>query len=716
MARTPVSIALTAEGVEGVRASIRSVSQAYQAAHQQMAAQAGAGVKLSKAEQAEQKAKLAGYQSELKVLRELASARGATERAAKAEHSFQRAIGTDRSISGAFMQGEGMGGMLKAAGVAGIAIGGMMSAINLATAGLRQFAGFLISDVIKPQMALQTRSVQVANNSGGKLTAAEVESKSKAIGIKTNTSPMDIIEGAGIFQNKTGEPTMGFEIMETISKIAKGRGMDTKSLTGLAASVYTPGMKTAELEKTMLALTGQGEAGTVTIDELARQGGKLHASAGKLGGGAFANHALANSMIQMVRPGFGTADEAMTGVESTLQQILTHGETTIGHGTIGKFNGVQAIADLPKTIGKILQKTGGDSGKLKAMGFEETGIRTIQGFKSTYSTGYSEAKDHGKSELEARKAGGEAVTSAMLEMASKTETANGAVDKLAAVMATDGERMEAAMERIRAGILKGMPAIEGLVSSFAENAPAIGEAGATLATGLIDLAEVVKDVASGMATAKDWFDRQTGSKTDAGTVKSWAWDEGGKNTRLPDDITTKGHWERAAAPTWGAGGKTQLQYIEDREGQDPTRGRAGHYETRDHQPVFIPDVDKDGKFKLRPAGERAPKGGPLDFGLNRKPGDVEPPKNSALDPFGGLTDPGVYRPGKGPLMPGAPGTGPQEPTGAAPSPKGHQEAATHLSGASEHLTGSADKLSRAAEKLSRAADDVARNHPFTGGK
>ena len=672
MARTPVSVALKADGVEGVRASIRTVAQAYQQAHQEAAAQAASGQKLTRAEASEQRNKLAGLREELKTLREIANARSSADRAAKAEQSFKHTIGTG-GVTGAFMQGEGLGGMLKAAGVAGIAIGGFMSAINLASAGLRQFSGFLINDIIKPAMALQTRSVQVANNSGGKLTAAEVESKSRAIGIKTNTNPMDIIESAGIFQNKTGEPALGFDIMDTITRIAKGRGMDTKSLTGLAASVYSPGMGKDELEKIMMGLTGQGEAGTVTIDELARQGGKLHAAAGKLGGGAYANHALANSMIQMVRPGFGTADEAMSGVEATLQQILMHGEAHIGHGTIGKFNGVQSIADLPKTIGKIMEKTAGDSNKLKLMGFEETGVRALQGFKSTYSSGYEEAKSGGKSETESRKAGGEAVATAMLDMASKTETADGAIDKLNKVMETDGEKLEAAMERIRAGILKGMPAIEGLVKSLTDHAPEIADAGVTLAVLLIDLADVVKDVAEGISLAKSWFGTATGEKTEAGNVKAFTFDEG-KDTRLPDDISTKGHWERAASPLAGAGGKTQLLYIEDKEGQDPTRGRAGHYETRDHQPVFIPDVDKEGKYNFLPKPTAPKETGPLAEN------------------------------GQAPMLPsdlaGMPVT---------PGSKQHQEAAAHL-------TGSAEKLSRAAEKLSRAAEDVSRHTPFTGGK
>ena len=711
--QTPISIVLKTEGTQAVTSALRGVKQSYLDLEKDIAAAGAAGSGKRTAEaQKELKAKIGGLREEAKLVKEVNAARAAEIRAARAEHQFNTSVGKpsrDGSVYGAFMQGEGMGGMLKAAGVAGLAIGGMSAAINLASASLRQFSGFVINEVIRPAMQLKTRSVQIANNSGGKLTAEGVEGSARSIGIRNNVAPGDILEAAGKFQDKTGEPGLGLEMMQSLATLSKGRGLDMGSLSEMAAALYRPGQKKEDLTKMMLALTAQGEAGSVPMRELAMLGGRLTAPAEKFGGNWFTKVATANAILQTSRrTGFGSVEAAAEGLQAFSQDSLRIGKA-LSPKSIAKLGGVETIVDPIKMIGDFYRRTAGNVTTLHGMGFTEPAAKLISSYQGTYSEARTAAKAVGKTDVEAKEAGATAVEDFIRTLATSNTTMAAESEKRDAVMATDGERIEAAMTKIKAAILAGSPSIGKFVDELVVAAPKIGEAAVIMSRAMFVSAELLIDIAKGIGKVKGWFDKATGSETEAGRVQTWALDEGA-NTRFPA-THGRGHWEaRKNKDPFDT--RKILDFVEDAEGQEQERGRVGHWErTATGVPVFRPGYkigeENVNAEKTSPAAEHSPGAASqeADVGKASKVPAPEAPNATETD-IGKLMSAPVVRESRS----DAPGAQASEAKEAAAI---HSEAQTAADAEAKKTAEHLANLNRQLEETGRLFGGLNRIGPFT---
>lgn len=522
--KTPISLALKAEGIEQVREAIRGVKHSFIEMDQAAIASSDAA----------SKKRIATMRAEGRI--KIALLREEEQAKVRSVREFKKAtgqLGGFDKLHAAYKEGGNYGDIMKAAGSAGLAFGVFNSAVNFASQSLKQFASFVINDVIKPGLALQTRAQQVANNSGGALTPGAVMSQARAIGLKNNMDPMAVIEATGRFQDLTGEAALGFGIMPTVAAISKGRGQDPKALAELAAATYRPGMKEKDMNQLLLTMTGQGEKGSIPIGELARLGGRLTAPAEKLGGDWFTKVTTANALLQTAkRTGFGTVDEASEGLNKFVGDAQLHGKA-MSPQSFASVNGVDTIIDPVQYLGDVFRKTRGSGTALHAMGFSEPAAKFIGAYQGVFSEGYKGAKDAGKNETQARDAGATAVEGFVNSMKTQTSTMAAEEDRRDAVTRTAGEKFATGLATIEGSISAKMaPTVEKLANAFVEHTDEIVRAAVLVATMLGDLAE------AGIAVL-EFFDRFNVHAE--GDVLKRVVDKGAA-TVLPHMGDEKGYW------------------------------------------------------------------------------------------------------------------------------------------------------------------------------
>lgn len=529
---TPVSLALKAEGVAQVKEALRGVKQSFvEMERDSLAATRDASKQRVAILKDETKAKIALLKDESKARLEIA----------ESERSFKRTLNKKESEYGmgaagkALVKGESFDGIMRAAGAAGIAVAMFSGAIHLASASLKQFSSFVINDVIKPGMELQTRAMQVANNSNGKLTDAQVQSKARAVGVRNNMDPMAMIEAAGVFQDLTGEPGVGFDVMNTIATISKGRGFDPKELSAFAGSLYKPGMKASELSDLLLMQTAQGTSGSVTIGQLAKLGGKVTAPANTLAGDYSTRIAMTGALLQSGRKGFGSVEEAATGLGSFMTDAMLHGKAMSPKSFMKDASGVEKLADPAKFIADVYRKTSGNASKLHAMQFSEPTTKLIGAYKETYGEAFNASKAGGKTDAAAREDAAKAVEEFIKTFATANTTMAAEENRRDAVLRTSGERFATGMTAIKDKLLDNvLPGAERLADAFVEHSGEIVSAATLLAGMLGDLAQSTINVI-------EWWDKLTNKKGEGDVLKTVV--DKGKDTVLPNMTgVAKGYW------------------------------------------------------------------------------------------------------------------------------------------------------------------------------
>lgn len=443
----PVSLALKGEGIPEVRAAIQSVRHSFIEMDQ---------AALASSDTASRK-RIANLRAEarikLSLLREDEQARVRSVRE-RSENAFAYATGHRMATD----DGMGLSGIAKGAGIAGLAAGAMASAINLATASLKQFASFVINDVIKPSLALNTKAVQVANNSGGALTAGGIEARAKAVGLRNNLDPMGLVAAAGNFQDLTGESKMGFDMLPMIGAISKGRpDQDPATLSKMAAGFYKSGMTSDQLEKLMLAQVKQAEVGGVPLSALAPMGRRVTAPGEHFGGDWFTKATTASALLQTAKKGaFGSPEEAVTGLERFTEDAMRLGGN-YSRRSFATVNGANTLTAPIHYLGDLFRKFGAgpkgfDTAAMEKAGFTKPATQFAGAYLGQYQEAYAGAKSGGKNEAQAREAGAQAVEDFVTSMANQTSSMAEESAKRDAVMETDGEAMEKAIGDIKAAI------------------------------------------------------------------------------------------------------------------------------------------------------------------------------------------------------------------------------------------------------------------------
>lgn len=470
----PITVALQSKGVNEVKAALRGVHEAIEQIDQ---ASASVGKNAFAA-------RLRG------IKKELGAGQGGSFGGGNGRASMSRALGGDsgvgvrRSFSGpslAEMPGSsgssGMMSMIGKAGAAGAAFAILKSGIDFAADALKQFGGFLISDVIKPAFALETAAQQLSNSSGGAVSAQEIQDKTRAAALKHNMDPTLLLEAASKMIDLTGDAKTSFDLLDTIGTLSKSRGADAGELADFAATLanFDPNASAEQISALLMTQLAQGDKGSVPLKEAARLGGRLTAPAAFLAGNTDVKMASMGALMQTARKGFGSTDELATGIGNLINEVSSQKMV----GSKKYLNKDGQIGDVASLIGGILKDTGGDAKKISALGLSDPASKLVKAYLPAF--GEAGKGDKGKEAVEGLIRG-------FMEASTSLESEKENERK---VLQTSGEKWSAAIEGIKNKMLDVMPEVQKLVDSLSKKGPEIGAALTTIAKALVSLAQFI---------------------------------------------------------------------------------------------------------------------------------------------------------------------------------------------------------------------------------
>jgi len=501
----PIIISLRPEGVSEVLNTLKSIkSVLIDLEHESIRSAESASKKRLEIIKNEVKDKEAILRASAKVEESLSQALSNKNQAKRAlsgtnsAHSSAFGGGASSSFSEIGSGGSDTIGLMKAGAIVGGAAALMKGGIELATAALKQFASFVLQDVIKPAMELETKSAQIANSSMGQVTSQEIQSNVRAASLKHNVGTNELLEGQGLFQDLTGKSKMGFELMDTIATISKGRGFDSKELYSLAGNITNEGDTTKNVQDKLLKLLAQGDTGSIPLKSIAKLGGKLSAVAGKFQGED--GLSMASALLQTAKPKIGSEDEAMTGLSKFTQESLKLGKKVDRKSVIKDASGVEQLADPAKFIGDIFRKTQGNVGKLTKLGFTDESQKFIGAYSNIYSDNYKNAKARGENDKDSKDEGAKAVEEFIKSLAKANTSLETERDKENTVLQTSGQKWETAMNLIKDKLLMVMPEVSKFVDEFTKMAPDIANAGIILSKAMIAMAELILGIMKGLGS------------------------------------------------------------------------------------------------------------------------------------------------------------------------------------------------------------------------
>lgn len=677
-----VSIVLKAEGVDGVKAALKGVKQTV------IDNEAAATAAVRKGS----KERLESWQVEEK-------AHEAMVRKMKAASAYQGLFGSGSGGSSALSGTRGFGGsgggeresgivkalfgdmgkVATAASMAGLAVGTFMAGIDLAANALKSFASFVLSDVVKPAMDLQTRGQQMSNAMGGGISGQEFQNRARSVALKNNFEAKDVMGAIDLF----GDKQKGMDNIDMIATMSKSRGVPMQDLAALAAPLSSK-MSTKDLASLLPSLAAQGKAAgahggaSIQMGELAALGEAFIAPAQHLAGDENAQIRQMGGLMQTARKGFKQgARPTAGGVTSFLTEAVGSKALQAKFASdfsVDKATGATQIADVSKLIGDIMRnsKGGASASALQAMGLADGATKLLGGaYGETYKNAAAESKAAGGSEADAAKAGGQAVQDAISAVVTASGTLAQEEAGRAKVMETSGQKWDSAINEIKEKLLSVMPQVEAFVDEFASHSAEIVTAGEALAQGLLLLAD---GVMAGIEAFHAWSELWTVHAE--GDVRKTV-ENKGVDTKL-ENMQVSGNWID--------NGKGKLEYI---QGSDDPVARAAETAqlARAHRSVMV-----NGQYVFQGSGA----------------------KKDSL--FGEDAPTGAD--------PGPPGAA--KPTSQADKDKAEIEAANAKRGAAapaadahaialNKSAASADKFATAMDKAASAADRLARNKTLLHG-
>ena len=590
---TPVTIALRATGVSQTLSGLRDIRTAMldiaklDAKLGKLTVGSGSGAAPTKGDAS---ARIEALKVEVKLTEELARARVAAGRSTGRGGGGAGAGGVPgaprRPSRNAIT--DRFGDIVKAGSV----LMALKGAVDFATSSLKQFGGFIIADVIRPALAMKTRSVQIANASGGNISADDVERRSRGIGIRNNMDQGAVMDAAGILQDATGDSKMSFEMMDTIATISKSRGADPKELAALAGAMHVQGMKAPELSNLLLTQLAQGDAGSVTLAQQAKLGGRMPAMAAGLAGDYATRMASVGSLLQTGKKGFGSVDEAATGLQQFLTESATHGKSFSARSMVRGADGTDKVANASTLLEDIYLKTHGNAAAIKAAGYSDVSARFAGAYKETYSSAFNESKSHGETDAQSQKDGALAVKLFAESLTTANTTIGAEEAKRNEVMATGGEVFESAMARFKEKLLGVMPAVDKLINVFSDTLTTSGDdiAGAV---GVVVEAFIL--VAQGAQALAEWYKDKTTSYAE-GDVKRVRRDVGDKT--VLEDQAEKGYWKKT---------KQNFEYIVGSQDKDvdDTKNKGLFWKRVNNKTVWYNEEDANEFDANKRKGEKA---------------------------------------------------------------------------------------------------------------
>lgn len=178
--------------------------------------------------------------------------------------------------------------------------------------------------------------------------------------------------------NRTGDLKFASSAIKTIAVAAKATTSEMLDITAVATGLNMNLAITGDkLEDSFAILLSQGKQGSFVFSELAGQSERLFSAAAVLGLKGTSDLKKYGAFLQMIRPSFGSAEEASTMVKNIMQRIKNEAPEIKKLLKFDVYNADKTLKPFDEIIRGVVSGAGGDSTKLYKI-FQEASIAFTQ--------------------------------------------------------------------------------------------------------------------------------------------------------------------------------------------------------------------------------------------------------------------------------------------------------------------------------------------------
>lgn len=345
---------------------------------------------------------------------------------------------------------------------------------RLAGVALGVGGGFAISSAVGSEVSNRGKASEIAIQSEGKLSGAQVYDAASAAGTAYGKGTSEVLSGVDQFIAKSGSPEMAMKTMGELLKLSNATGASFEDLGRVAGQIFASD-KTQSAEKLvqlMRDLGAQGRAASVDMRELAEYAARISGGAAEFGGDKGGVMRTLGGLAQLAaaKGGATSAAEATESVLSLGLDVNAHADKFTSRGIKTRDKDGMLLAP-EEIIRSAVTKTKGDKDALLDM-FGRRSYRAVAGFANTYLEAKGEGKAQGLTgeKLEAYAVG--KAEAALAEFAKATISATQVNAENATRMKEADKQLESVMNDLRTAVGRELvPEITKAVPVVAKLAP-----------------------------------------------------------------------------------------------------------------------------------------------------------------------------------------------------------------------------------------------------
>jgi hypothetical protein len=346
-----------------------------------------------------------------------------------------------------------------------------------------------ISGALQRNVQLESLAVEATNSArlaGQEIDPAKFSERVREVSGKRGMSREDTALGLVTWQKKTGDLTMGMELLDKMAVRSAATSTKIEDFAGAMASASTSLGDMPNKGKVLLdimdAITVQGARGAVEVSDLATHFSRIAATSGTFGGDqpTLMKKLGALAQISMGQGGSPSAAEAVRSVTGFGNTFKKSARLKAFEGITGKSaftdEGNTTLKDPITLIKEALVGTKGDLKEMNKIFMDVIGARAVTGFTKAYNQGGG--GDAGLAAVDAMLAKFMDNTNLTQELLNKALAARDKTtevkvqkfqNKLDDIAQAAGEKLLPALEKAEPAILKFVEVFGSFVSWAAEN-------------------------------------------------------------------------------------------------------------------------------------------------------------------------------------------------------------------------------------------------------
>lgn len=322
-------------------------------------------------------------------------------------------------------------------------LGGLArGAVGLAGTALAVGGGFGIADAMQQRFALEKSaglfSNQTSTMPGGRISTADIMSRSRAVGIANNVDPAQVAASMQAYFAKASDAKGAMGNAGLFAQLAKATGSDMTQIASVAGAlrVQNPNLDEAGMKNMLLGIVGQTRKGAVDISDLVEHVPVITSTSSLYGGEQATNQRKLIGLSQVAMRTSGSSAEAASAVQRFGSDIASNTGRIKSHGGGDVKDASGNLKDPAEIVAQMLQASGGDIGKLKDMGVGRESMHIFEAELQTFKAAGGGAK------------GAAAVRSDVSQFTEGGYDEKSLAADVANVQSGAGEKFEAATKRV----------------------------------------------------------------------------------------------------------------------------------------------------------------------------------------------------------------------------------------------------------------------------